>query len=320
MQKTVLILGATGRFGAAAARGFAQQGWHVIAQTRNTNAKPIQGASPNITWLSADPADTTTITQAALGVSVVVHAWNPPYTAWQSQLLLLTEQAMAIAQALNAHLLVPGNVYNYGSALPELLTESTPQGADTVKGNLRIQMEQRLQARCDLGLKVVVLRAGDFFGAGKGNWFDLAITKDFAKGRVVYPGSLNVTHAWAYLPDLAHTAVQLMECVLAQPQQFQAFEVFHYGGHSFTGQDLLDALTHLAGKPLKLGTMPWSVIRAGAWFVPMWRELAEMRYLWTQPHQLDGSKLKTRLTSLRLTPHQTPLRAALSQALMQPTS
>lgn len=34
MQTTVLILGARGRFGMAAARAFADAGWRVLGQTR----------------------------------------------------------------------------------------------------------------------------------------------------------------------------------------------------------------------------------------------------------------------------------------------
>ena len=35
--------------------------------------------------------------------------------------------------------------------------------------------------------------------------------------------------------------------------------------------------------------MPWALLRLGGLVVPVWRELAEMRYLWTCPHALDGA-------------------------------
>ena len=40
------------------------------------------------------------------------------------------------------------------------------------------------------------------------------------------------------------------------------------------------------------GIPPWSAIRAGGLVVPMWREVAEMQYLWDVPHRLDDSALK----------------------------
>ena len=73
-------------------------------------------------------------------------------------------------------------------------------------------LEAELQQRAQAGrLRAVVIRAGDFFGAGSGSWLDLAIAKDVAKGRLVYPGPLDLPHAWAYLPDLARAFVRIAQ-------------------------------------------------------------------------------------------------------------
>jgi len=37
--------------------------------------------------------------------------------------------------------------------------------------------------------------------------------------------------------------------------------------------------------------LPWRVFKLGGLLVPMWREIAEMAYLWQVPHALDGSAL-----------------------------
>jgi nucleoside-diphosphate-sugar epimerase len=264
MKPTVLILGATGRFGAAVMACFVKHGWQVIAQSRSAGA-PMQG----VQWLSAASKDEQAIITAAKGACLVVHAWNPAYTAWASELLPLTEHAMNIAQALNATLLFPGNVYNFGSAMPQLLSETTAQQADTRKGKLRVQLESAIAKRCEQGLRATVLRAGDFFGSGTGTWFDLAITKNLRKGRIVYPGPLDVPHAWAYLPDLAEAAVQLAEQALKAPSNFKAFEVFHFAGHTLTGRQLSDKITKLHGAPTKVSGMPWRVITFGGDALPL---------------------------------------------------
>jgi nucleoside-diphosphate-sugar epimerase len=291
MKPTVLILGATGRFGAAVMTCFVKQGWQVIAQSRSAGA-PMQG----VQWLSAASKDEQTIITAAKGACLVVHAWNPTYTAWASELLPLTEHAMNIAQALNATLLFPGNVYNFGSAMPSLLSETTVQQADTRKGKLRVQLESAIAKRCEQGLRATVLRAGDFFGGG----------------RIVYPGLLDVPHAWAYLPDVAEAAVQLAEQALKTPSNFKAFEVFHFAGHTLTGRQLSDKITKLHGAPTKVSGMPWRVITFGGMVVPMWREVAEMRYLWTTAHALDGSKLASRIGRIQQTPIDEALQHTLS--------
>ena len=81
-QSTVLILGARGRFGLAAARAFADAGWRVVAHMRPGAVAPT--SRPGIEWIHADLNDTQTLAAAAKEASVVVHALNPAYThkAW----------------------------------------------------------------------------------------------------------------------------------------------------------------------------------------------------------------------------------------------
>ena len=110
-----------------------------------------------------------------------------------------------------ATLLFPGSVWNYGRGMPPVLDESTPMQPTTRKGSMRVEIEQRIQEACDRGMRAIVLRAGDFFGGGRGSWFDLVIAKEIERSRLTYPGPLDVVHAWAYLPDFAATLVRLAE-------------------------------------------------------------------------------------------------------------
>lgn len=316
MQSTVLVLGARGRFGLAAARAFANAGWKVFGQFRpNAQVPKLAAGDARIRWLATDVHDTASLAQAAAGAVVVVHALNPAYThkAWKAQVLPMTEAATKVAHALHATLMVPGNIYNFGADMPSLLREETPQSADTIKGKIRIAMEAQLQRS---GVRTVVIRAGDFFGAGKGTWFDQVIVKDLPKGVLTYPGAKDVATAWAYLPDLARTFV----AVAAKRTQLSAFEVLHFAGHSVTGHQWVEVLSSTAqrqawvsqGASLRFTTMPWPLIRLGALLLPTWTALAEMRYLWHTPHALANDKL---LALLGSEPH-TPLAQAAPAALV----
>lgn len=310
--KTVLILGARGRFGLSAARAFAQAGWRVLGQTRPQAEVPIEAG---VEWVGIDLHDTESLAQAAQGATVVVHALSPAYTnkAWQAQVLPMTDATIAVTRALGATLMVPGNVYNFGAEMPAVLREDTPQLARTIKGQLRIAMEARLK---DSGVRSVVIRAGDFFGGGTGTWFDTAMVKDIRKGVFTYPGAPEVSRAWAYLPDLARSFVAVAE----RRAQLPAFEVLHFAGHRITGQRWLDVLTPLAHSQrwvksdaaLKLVRLPWPIIRIGALFVPTWASLLEMRYLWETPHALVNEKL----TALIGPEPFTPLNLAAQSALV----
>lgn len=314
-DKTVLILGARGRFGLAATKAFAAAGWQVLAQVRAGASGPQVAG---VRWLAQDPQDTASLTAAAQGATVVVHAINPPYvnSQWLRQAPRLMGAAIALARALGATLMLPGNVYNFGTGLPGVLTESTPQMADTVKGRVRIAMERQLaDATRDARMKAVVIRAGDFFGSGKGSWLDLLIASRLRQGKLMLPGPLDSPGAWAYLPDLARTFVAVAE----RRAQLPAFDTLHFAGYTLSGQDWRDVLTDLAWEQgwlpddgqLKLGAMPWPLIRAGSWLVPTWASLCEMRYLWNTPHRLANEKL---LALLGHEPH-TPLPQAVHAAL-----
>lgn len=295
MQSTVVILGARGRFGWATALAFRAAGWRVLGQTRPGAALPGAAAQAGIEWLGIGLNDTAALARASRGASVVVHALNPSaytFKAWRNEVLPMTDAAIDLARSLDATLMVPGNVYNFGAQMPAVLREDTPQQAETVKGQIRVAMEGRLRGS---GQKVVVIRAGDFFGSGKGSWFDMFVAKNLKQGRVTYPGRLNVPTAWAYLPDLARAFVAVAERRDSLPQ----FELLNFGGFSLTGQNWLDALTPIAReqawlKPaaaLKVSRLPWAVIRLASPLVPTWASLLEMRYLWDTPHALANDKL-----------------------------
>lgn len=311
----LLILGANGRLGLAAAQAFAARGWQVTAALRGT---PAPGLPAGVRICRAALQDSDALARAAHGARWVLHAVNPPYTRWAQELLPLAEAGIRVAQRLQARLLLPGNVYNYGSAMPSRLLPDTPQQPDTRKGRLRVALEERLQAAAAEGLvQTTVLRAGDFFGCGSGTWFDQAIVKSLAVGRLVYPGPLDRPHAWAYLPDLAGACVALAE---RPPAACAPFERFHFPGHTLTGAGLLDGIAQAAAaigqqpaRPWRRSTLPWPLIRAGGWLVPMWRELAEMAYLWEQPHALDGQALEAAVGPLP----QTAIGEALRRTLQR---
>jgi alanine dehydrogenase len=81
------------------------------------------------------------------GARVVVHALNPPYTAWEAQAMPLLDAGLRIAGQLQALLMLPGNVYNFGDGMPPLLTPDTPEQPTTTKGRQRCAMEAELRAR-----------------------------------------------------------------------------------------------------------------------------------------------------------------------------
>jgi nucleoside-diphosphate-sugar epimerase len=307
--KTATILGANGRLGIAVAQAFDAAGWQVLAQTR----RPLEAAIPrSASRLDIPLSDVDALARASEGASVVVHAVNPLYTQRQQLALPCASAGMDLAQRLGALFMFPGNVYNFGESMPPLIQLDTPERPSTEKGAIRVAMEVEMAARSAYGLRSVVVHAGDFFGANSGTWLHLAIAKSLRAGKLVYPGPLDIQHAWAYLPDFARCFAAVAELPHLPPRAR-----FHFPGHTLTGAQLLDAIEHEARalgiyrEPLRRCGFPWWVLRAAGWAVPMWREAVKMSYLWRVPHALDGQRLERAIGPLPHTPLLQAVRASL---------
>lgn len=307
MAGPVLILGAKGRFGRAAAEAFARTGWH-----RRLFARAWPGVGEELsdeTRIAGDAFDAQAVAKAAEGCAVIVNALNPPYPAWRRDVPRITAAVLAAAQASGATVMVPGNVYNYGAGMPERLAEDTAHAPTTRKGQVREQMEAAYAAAADeRGVRTIIVRAGDFIERAKtGNWFDTYIAAKAAKGQVVYPGPLDRVHAWAYLPDIA----RVMASLAIRRARFAPFETFGFPGYALTGRELVDAIEAALGRPLQVKGFAWPMLKLMAPFSAMAREVVEMAYLWEVPHAIDGAKLSRALPGFAPTPLETAMRDAL---------
>jgi len=315
MNRSVLIVGATGNIGAETARALLERGWQVRALHRNPERAARRFAALGaITWLAGDALNREDVVRAAAGVSVIVHAANPPgYKNWAGLVLPMLDSSIAAAQAADARLVLPGTIYNFGADAFPVLSERSPQHPATRKGALRVAMEQRLEAAAsNAGLKVLIVRAGDFFGptVTQNSWFAQVVKPGAPVRSVTYPGKREIGHAWAYLPDLAATIAELIE----REHALVPFEVFHFAGHWFErGVEIAEATRRAADRPrAPIRGFPWLAIYALAPFLETFREMLEMRYLWQEPVRLDNQKLVAFLGQEPHTPLDTALRRTLA--------
>nr|WP_211461106.1 SDR family NAD(P)-dependent oxidoreductase [Collimonas silvisoli] len=293
-QKIALVLGATGGIGNAMTKTLIQRGWQVRALHRRAEQMMEQDRS-GIVWRQGDAMQAQDVVAAAAGAAIIVHAVNPPaYRNWAQLVMPMIENSIAAARASGARIVLPGTVYNYGpDAFPDL-SETSPQNPATRKGAIRVQLEDRLRHAAQSGVRTLVVRAGDFFGPHLANsWFSQGLVKP---GRpvasVTYPGKRGIGHQWAYLPDVAETMMQLIE----REQALAAFDTFHMNGHwDADGTQMVAAIGRagcaMGQAGVKARKFPWWLLPLAAPFVPVFRELREVGYLWRQPLRLDNRRL-----------------------------
>lgn len=314
-----LILGATGGIGGAVAAKLHARGYRVRALHRN--ATDMQAHMPGYDWVGGDAMRRDDVVRAAKGVSLIVHAVNPPgYRNWGQLVLPMIDNTIAAARASGARILMPGTVYNYGPDAFPVLREDSPQNAVTRKGRIRVELERRLEVAAGEGVPVILLRAGDFFGPKAGNnWFAQGlVTPGKPVTSVANPGAKGVGHQWAYLPDVAETMVRLVE----RAESLPPFARFHMDGvFDADGEQMIAAIRRVTGRAdLKVKAFPWWLVRLASPFVPLFRELAEMRYLWREPLRLDNARLVAVLGEEPRTPLDQAVRATLeSLGCLTPT-
>lgn len=312
-HRTALVLGASGGIGGEVARCLLARGWTVRALNRNLDRLSVTDKSSGIDWVKGDAMSAQDVAAAAKAASVIVHAVNPPgYRNWGRLVLPMLDNTIAAARAHGARIVLPGTVYNFGpDALPEP-HEASPQHPATAKGRIRAEMDRRLRAAADAGTPVLIVRAGDFFGPRAANsWFSQGLVRAGQPVTAVsYPGRRGIGHQWAYLPDVAETMVRLLE----QADLLERFAVFHMEGHwDADGTRMIAAIAKAVGTPgIRVRTFPWLAMRLLSPFVPLFRELGEMRYLWEMPVHMDNARL---IEALGAEP-RTPLDIAVRQTLI----
>lgn len=284
MTQTALIIGATGRFGRAAAAALLAYGWQIRSFDRAKGQLDL----------------------AAAGAEVIVMAANPPYHRWAAEMPALHGAVQQAALRHGSTVILPGNVYVFGPHAGPVWSEVTPQRAENPLGLLRRQMEDSYRAA---GVRTILLRAGDFLDTQpSGNWFDRMMAPALPRGVLRYPGPPDVAHAWAFLPDLARAAATLA----AQRDSLPRFLDVPFPGYTLTGHAMAEILARVMERPVVARPFPWWHLHLVRPVMPVIAGLFEMRYLWSLPHRLDGARLQALLPGFTATPPDQALAAAVA--------
>ncbi|MDH5359145.1 MAG: NAD-dependent epimerase/dehydratase family protein [Gammaproteobacteria bacterium] len=305
-METALILGISGNFGRHVARELCNRGYALKALVRKEGLVDV--GYEHIEQVIGEVSDKRLLRQAAEGCDIVVYAVNPAGYDWEDKALAWLEVVAGLAEKRAMTLVFPGNVYVYDPADGPNFSEQSDKHPVSRLGEIRQQMEQRLQCAAQNGARVIIVRAGDFIGAGTASaWLPQLLKRSSRGYNLSLPGAKNLKHSWAYLPDLAQTVAALIE----QRQSLSAFNEFHFKGYQCSLEQMASIIEQATSMPVRTRVFPWFVIRLMAPFSALYRGLYEMRYLWQAEINLCEEKLVSQLNEPL---PRTPLPRALQDA------
>lgn len=282
---TITILGINGAVGRAAAKAFIERGWRVIGFGRS-NKHPLAG----VEFIKGDADNIPEMAAAVADADLVFNGLNLPYHQWGNGAAeSLLARVIAACGKTGRTMLFPGNIYNY-AATDRVITPDLAQNPQTERGRIRVAMERQLSGAAARGdIRVIILRAGNFFGSDLGgDFFDQLILRELGKGKICLNPARTVPNAWAYLPDLAKAFAILAE----RRDQFAPFETFHFKGHLKTADETFAAIKAATpNRKLTQTGYPWLMLKAMGLFMPIIKGLVEMRYIWDFELGLEDPRL-----------------------------
>ena len=304
----VTILGSNGHLGHAAMVGFRDAGWAVTGLGR-ANRRPVAGTE----FLAGDAGDVAVVKAAIADADVVVNALHLRYDQWGNGRAERQLQVVLDAMAGSGKtLMFPGSIYNY-RATDRTLSPQLRQSGEKPRGAIRIRLEEMLRRAAEAGdIRVIILRAGDFFGPGNANeWFGQAMLMDGMKGRLYHLADLKLRHSWAYLPDLGRAFAAIAD----QRKSLAVFENFHFAGYWVSHGQVMAAVQDGLGRKLMVKPMPWWMLRAMGLVNPVMRDIYRMRYLWNNEMELVDPRLDSLLGQGFTTPFEAAVAATVTDLM-----
>ncbi len=265
----------------------------------------------------ASSADALATVLTETGAKAVIVAANPEtYSAktWAAALFPLQRGVVDACRRSGARLVMLECLYMHGPL--ERLAPDSPMAPVSKKGVVRAALTRELADAARHGLRVVRLRAPDFYGRGLSSAYlgDDSIGKAERGEWVVLPCSPDTPHAFAHRDDVVDSLIRL-----ALEEDVGDCEASIYVVPSLHGtpRELLTAFARAArgnAATVRFVGLPAGVVKFFGLFVPFIRELAEMSYQWIAPYLVDDSKFRRRFGALPRSLQQAVVSQPLSNA------
>ena len=283
------ILGAGGAIGIELAKALPTYTDDLRLVSRNPKK-----VNPTDSLFPADLSDRNQVFKAVEGSGIVYLTVGFDYNTkfWQQMWPPLIKNTIDACLQSNARLVFFDNVYAIGGDNVKHITENSPVSPTSRKGEVRAEIDKLiLDAIEKRNLNAIIARSADFFSDIKDKSLLMNIVYDnLAKGKKAqWFCNAKVIHSCSYTPDIAKGTAMLGNTTEAYSQIWNLpTDPAKITGEGWT--DLFAAEMHTSNK---LDVLPGWGMKALGLFVPILREMHEMRYQYDRDYFFDSSKFNS---------------------------
>jgi nucleoside-diphosphate-sugar epimerase len=302
------ILGAGGAIGIELARALPAYTNDIRLVARNP-----QKVNPTDELFKADLTNRDQVFKAVEGSAVLYLTVGFEYktAVWQQLWPAVAKNVIDACLQYHAKLVFFDNVYAIGGDHVNHITEQSPISPTSKKGAVRAEVDRLILNSIEtMGLTAIIARSADFFSGVKEKSILMNTVYDnLAKGKKAqWFCNAKVIHSISYTPDLAKGTAILGNTESAFNQVWN----LPTDPQKITGQEWISLFaTEMKASP-KYQVLPGWGLKALGLFVPILKEMVEMRYQYDRDYYFDSSKFNN---AFNFTP--TPNALAVKQTVEQ---
>jgi nucleoside-diphosphate-sugar epimerase len=282
------ILGSTGNIGTALAKDLSAYTDNIRLVSRNPSK-----INSKDHLMKADLLNSSELDAAVAGSDTVYLVAGITYKTklWQEQWPVIMKNTINACKKHGAKLVFFDNMYCYDPKHVGHLTEISPVNPESKKGKVRAKIAQMILVEVKAGkLTAMIVRAADFYGPGaKLSFLNESVINRMKAGKTaqwMYAGDKK--HSFTYIPDAAYATAFLA-------QQEDAWnQVWHLPTSKVypTGQETVNILAKHLGVEPKLQVLGPFMLNLVSLFIPVLKEIKELRYQLDQDYCFDSTKIE----------------------------
>lgn len=302
------ILGAGGAIGVELARALAQYTSDIRLVSRNP--KKVNAADE---LLRADLSSRDEVFKAVDGSSIVYLLVGYDYNTklWQDKWPPLIKNVVDACIQHNAKLIFFDNVYAIGGDNVKHITENSSISPTSKKGEVRAIVDRHILEYVEKGkLQAIIARAPDFFGPIKDKSLLMFLLYDsLQKGKPAqWFCNADVIHTTGFAPDLAKGTAILGN----NPDMFNQVWNLPVDQQTLTGRQWAKLFADEMHQPNKIQVLPGWGMKALGLFVPILKEMYEMRYQYDREYFFDATRFINRF-NYQTTPNAKAVKQTVEQ-------